>query len=171
MDPIMILLRIVHVFSGVFWVGGAVMTFGFLGPTAQATAPEGQRFMQHLIVRQRFSAFMGLASVLTVLAGAALYLRDSGGFQLVWIATGPGIVFTIGAISGFAVFIVGMFGIRPATERLSALGTQIGAGGRPPTEEQAAELGALNGRMSRLNHIHFWLLTIALLAMATARYF
>ena len=39
MDFYVILLRIVHIFAGVFWVGGMVLFFAFLEPTAKATAP------------------------------------------------------------------------------------------------------------------------------------
>jgi hypothetical protein len=170
-DIYMIVLRIVHIFSGVFWVGGGVLLFAFVEPAARATAPAGQKFMQQLMVRQRFNTFMAIVSLLTVLAGALLYLRDSAGLNMQWILTGSGLVFTFGALMGITVFFVGLFGIKPAADRLGALGGQIEAAGTPPTKDQVAELTFLNARMALYSRIDFVLLTLALLAMATARYF
>ncbi len=165
-----ILLRIVHIFAGVFWVGGGIFMVAYLEPTAKATALAGQRFMQYLMVQRRFSLSMGMASLLTVLAGATLYWRDSGGFQWAWITSPSGLGFTIGAGMGLAAFFIGSFVIKPTTDRLMALGRQIAATGQPPSAEQLAELNRLQARITTIERGDFILLTIALLAMATARY-
>ncbi len=170
MDLYVILLRVVHIFAGVFWVGGGVMLFAFLEPTAKATAPASQKFMQYLMTRQRLNAFLALVSLLTVLAGALLYWRDSGGLQSSWITTPTGVGFTLGAALGISVFIIGFFGIKPNADRLAALGAQIEAAGAPPSAGQVAELGRISQAMSRLSRVDFYLLTLALLMMATARY-
>ncbi len=46
-----ILLRIVHIFAGVFWVGGGIFMFAYIEPAVKATAPAGQKFMQYLTVQ------------------------------------------------------------------------------------------------------------------------
>jgi uncharacterized membrane protein len=170
MDIGLVLLRIVHIFAGVFWVGGGVLTFGYIEPAVKATAPESQKFMQYLLVQRRFSFAMGLASLLTVAAGALLYWRDSGGFQWSWITSAPGLGFSLGALVGIAVFFIGLLVIKPTAERLSALGQQIASAGQPPSIEQLAEMKRLQAKMSTISRWDFILLTIALLAMATARY-
>jgi uncharacterized membrane protein len=151
MDFYVILLCVVHIFAGVFWVGGLVLFFAFLEPTAKATAPSSQKLMQYLMTRQRFSSYTALISLLTVLAGALLYWRDSGGLQPAWIGTRTGIGFTLGAVFGISAFLVGFFGVRPATNRLAALGTQIEAAGVSPSTAQEAELTRINKVVSRLH--------------------
>ncbi len=170
MDLFTIVLRIVHIFAAVLWVGGGIVLVAFIEPTVKATAPAGQKFMQYFMVRRHYSTFMGIVSMLTVFAGALLYWKDSGGLQLAWITTPTGLGFTLGAVLGITMAIVGFTMIRPHADRLGALGAQIEAAGKPPTPAQLAELGALDKEMSRLNRLDFVLLSLALLAMATARY-
>ncbi len=38
MNIVMLILRLVHIFGGVFWVGAALMMGFFVSPTAGATA-------------------------------------------------------------------------------------------------------------------------------------
>ncbi len=50
MTTLVILLRLVHIFSGVFWVGGSAVSLLYLFPVANALGPDGAKFMQGLIV-------------------------------------------------------------------------------------------------------------------------
>lgn len=167
---LLILLRLVHIVAGVLWVGGAVIHTFFIEPTAKATAPESQKFIQYFMNRRHYSQFMGITSMLTVAAGAVLFWQASGGLQWSWLTSGPGIVYSLGAVHGIAVFILGMVMIKPRAERLGALGAAIGAAGGVPTPGQVAELRKLDGEMTRLGWADFVLLAVALATMATARY-
>jgi uncharacterized membrane protein len=170
MDLYTIVLRLIHIFAGVFWVGGVIVYVRFLEPAAKATAPAGQKFMQQLMQRQQFAFAMGGAGVLTVLAGILLYLKDSSGLQLAWITTPVGIGFTIGALLAIAALLVGFLGLTPRAARVAALGTQIESAGAPPTPQQVAEMSTLNQSISQLFRLNLILLSLALAAMATARY-
>ena len=111
MDIFLLVLRLVHVFSGVFWVGGALMMNFFIGPTIGATAQAGKQFAGHLILRTRFVTAMTSAAILTVLAGGFLYWRDSQGLTSLWMSAGSGIGYGIGGVSALIGFIFGaMFG-------------------------------------------------------------
>ena len=66
---LMIILRIIHIFSGVFWVGVSFFNIGFLLPTVQATGPEGQKVMQHLTQQTRFTMVVYTAATLNLLSG------------------------------------------------------------------------------------------------------
>jgi multisubunit Na+/H+ antiporter MnhC subunit len=170
MDIYVIVLRIVHIFAGVFWVGAAWMIAGFLNPTAAQTGPAGQPYMQKLF-QGRLSMVISAAAGLNVLAGALLYWKDSAGFNLVWIGTPTGIGFTSGAVFAIIAFVIGFGVTRPASEKMSALGAAIQAGGKPPTPEQAAAMQAV---VARLNQAALWtaiLVAVALFFMATARYY
>ena len=171
MDIYLILfLRIVHIVAGVCWVGGAIIHTVFIEPSVKATAPDSGKFMQYLMGQRRFSLFMNVSSGLTVLAGALLYWRASGGFQWPWVQSGPGLVFTIGSVVGIAVYFLGLFMIKPRVDRLGALGQAIAAAGGPPSPAQVAELQKIDKEMSLIGRVDFAMLAIALLTMATARY-
>ena len=97
MNGLVILLRLIHIISGVFWVGGGLVFFFFIGPTLGATAEAGQKFVQHLMTQTRFTAVVTVSAILTVLAGATLYWIDSDGLSSAWMHSGAGLGFGIGA--------------------------------------------------------------------------
>jgi uncharacterized membrane protein len=165
-----LLLRIIHIFGGVLWVGAAILYFGFIEPTIKSIGPAGGQFMQHFIERQKYSVYMSIVSILTVVSGVPLYLFASGGLQLRWIQSGPGSVFTIGSVVAILVFFMGFLMIKPRAERMGALSKEIGMSGGAPNPAQAAELHKLDGELSKIGRIEFVLLSISMLTMATARY-
>jgi uncharacterized membrane protein len=170
MDGLLIALRLIHISAGVFWVGAAALYLGFIEPTAKATAPESGKFMQYFMVQRRYSMAMSVATTLTVVSGAWLYWRTSGGFQWAWLSSGPGLGFGLGAIAALISYVVGAAVIGPTGNRISALGQAMHAAGGPPSAEQLAEMGAAQRKMSTVLRYDFVLLTVALFAMATARY-
>jgi hypothetical protein len=167
---LLILLRIVHVVAGILWGGAAVYYLFFIKPSVKAIGPAGPQFMQNLTERRKLPLFMIGTSLLTVLAGGILYWFSSGGFSAMWISSGPGIGFTIGSVAGLVAFLVGNFGIGPTAAQMGALGQQIGASGGKPTPEQIHTLQVLEKKLSRAELIDFVMLVIAMLTMATARY-
>lgn len=164
------LMRVVHIFAGVLWVGAAFLFLFFINPSVKATAPGGQKFLQHFIVRRKYPTFMAVVANLTVLAGVVLFWRDASGDLLGWVQTGPGLGFTIGSVAAIAVIPLGIFFLGPLTERIGKLGEQIEAAGGPPNPDQLNELQRLDHRLHRLEWIDFILLAISLVTMATARY-
>jgi hypothetical protein len=109
-------------------------------------------------------------SLLTVLAGGALFWFISGGLNLSWAATGPGLGFTLGSLAALVAFLLGSFGIGPTAGKISALGGQIATSGNGPTPEQGLKMQTLEKKMTNLENVEFVMLVIALLTMATARY-
>ncbi len=167
----MIVLRLIHIFSGVFWVGSLLVIVGFLQPAAALAGADGGRFMQSLYNRTRFGPVQGIAGALTVLSGLAMYLRDSAGLQIAWITSPSGLVLTIGGLAGILAGVVGGAMAGPAGARMAALTKQIQGSGAAPTAAQMTEMQALQ---KRVNQVTLWttlLLVLALAAMATARYF
>ncbi len=163
-------LRIVHILAGSLWVGGAVAYFAFVGPSVKASGPAGGQFMQQFIERRKYPIYMTIASALTILAGAPLYLFASRGLQLSWITSGSGIVFSIGSVVAIVVFFLGTLMIMPRAQRMGVLGKEIGMAGGPPSAAQAAELQQLDRELAQIELADFVLLMIATLTMATARY-
>jgi uncharacterized membrane protein len=166
----LVLLRLVHILGAVFWVGAAYVMFLFVQPTAQATAPESQRFMLHLLGKRHLTEAVLAAALLTGGAGALLYLRDSGGLRLEWMTQPQGLGFTIGGVAGGVALLLFLFGGYPAGRRLVDIGRRVQAEGRPPTEPEARALMAAQQRLRWIGVVNLVLLGIAAVAMATARY-
>ncbi len=164
------LVRVVHIFAGVLWVGAAFLFLFFIGPGVKATAPEGQKFLQHFLIRQKYPMFMTLVSMLTVIAGAILVWRDAGGDLIAWIQTGPGLGFAIGSVAAIVVVPMGILLMSPRGKRIGQLGAQIEAAGGPPNPDLLAELQKLDKELHTLEWIDFILLAISMVTMATARY-
>lgn len=168
---LLIVLRFVHVISSFCWAGGAVINYLFVEPTARDLAPDGTKFVQHLVSKRKFSIFMAINSTLTVASGALLLWQLTRGQFSAYVQTGPGLGFAIGSMVGIAVYLVGMFGIKPRADQLGKIGSQVQAAGGPPTPEQATQLQKLVKEMSSLSRIDFWLVALSLALMATSRYF
>lgn len=164
------LLRVVHVFGAALWVGAAVLYLFYIGPSVKATAPGGMQFLQYFIARKKYPQYMGIIATLTVLSGAVLYWRDFGGSLSTVLSSGFGLGITIGTVASIIVYILGMVAISPRGERLGVLGGQIQASGGPPTPEQVAEMQKLEKELHTLEWVDFILLAIAMVTMATARY-
>jgi uncharacterized membrane protein len=166
MNYYVIALRLVHIISGVFWVGASLVMFFFVGPTLGATAEAGQKFAQHLMTKTRFTAVITVSAILTVLAGYALYWRDSDGFSSTWLHTGQGLGFGVGALFALIGLVFGII-VGNSNGALAKLGLQIQG---KPTPEQMAQIGALRKRLSLVSPINAYSLIIALLLMAISRY-
>lgn len=170
MNTYILLLRTIHIFAGVLWVGSAIFYLLFVEPTVKAVGAAGPAFMQTLIERRRYPLFMNLVSALAILAGILLYWTTSGGLRLSWVRTGPGLGFTLGSVVALVVYAIGFFMLKPRSERLGQLGQEIGRAGGPPSAAQTSELHKLNEELAAIGRVDALLLTISLVAMATARY-
>jgi len=166
MNYFVLFLRLVHIVSGIFWVGSGLAFFFFVGPTLGATAEAGQKFAQHLMTKTRFTAVVTTSAILTVLAGFILYWRDSHGLTSDWMHSGPGLGFAVGAFFGLLGLIFGMM-VGMSNGALAKIGTQIQG---KPTPEQLEQIGKLRKRLAVVGPINAYSLIIAALLMAIARY-
>lgn len=169
MDFYVIILRIFHILSGAMWAGASFALTWFVAPAVAAVGPDGGKVVRELVLRTRWVAVISSVAGLTVLSGLLLYWRDSGGLRIAWITTGTGIMFTIGGIAGLVAMFFGTQ-VGMTSSKLANLGERIAQAGGPPSPEEGAELGRLQGRMQSLGSMTAIALVIALLAMASARY-
>jgi len=163
----MLMLRLTHIFVGVFWVGATLAMYFYSGPASATSAEAGQQATPHRMIRTRLSKAMNVAGILTVLAGYSMYWLDSDGFNSAWTHSGPGIGFAIGGVSGLFGLIFRILANRNMTI-LSRLAAEIRG---QPTQEQTQKLNSLQRNQARLDRLNIWALIIAVLFMATARYF
>jgi putative copper export protein len=128
MDTLMVIMRIIHIFAGVFWVGSTFLVLGFIEPTVAATGESGRQFMSYLGMKTRFSPVMALAGTLSLLSGLVMYyiifdVSTNG------LSSGYGLSLTIGAIAGIIALIAGFdFQSRSAIE-MKAVAAEMEAAG------------------------------------------
>ncbi len=163
---LVIILRLLHILGGVFWVGGALATNFFVGPTIGATGDAGKQFAGHLMSRTRFTAAMTGGAIVTVIAGFLLYGIDSAWFSSAWRSSGPGIGFAIGALFALVGLVTGMMNGKN-NKAMGRIGAQIQ--GRP-TSEQAAILAAISKQQAWVVPVNSYSLLLAVFFMAIARY-
>lgn len=170
MDEYMVILRLIHIFSGIAWVGSAWFITFLLSPAVRALGQDGQVFMRGFMKKSPVPLVMISSSLLTTVSGLLLYYRVSDGFSSDWMGSTAGVVLTIGSLAGFGEFLFGNAVVGPTTKNLGVLGGEIERQGGPPTEEQMARLHVLQGRMHIADRVSTILLVIAVVGMAGARY-
>jgi uncharacterized membrane protein len=170
MDIVVLILRLLHIFGGIFWVGASFMLVGFLSPVVQASGQAGGQVMQRLMTGSRFNSIFGLAGVVTMLAGVLLYWRTSGGVQLTWITTAPGLALTIGGLAGIAAGVIGGGVAGPTAQKIGQFSAQLSRNQGAPSEAQLTELRGLQQKMQRAQRLSVGLMIIAVAGMAVARY-
>jgi uncharacterized membrane protein len=169
-NAITLLLRLIHILAGIFWVGVAFLMAGFLIPTVRETGEAGGRFMQHLMLRRRLPVFMGIAMLLTILSGFTMYGRLVAATNGAWAGTRPGMAYGIGGLAAVLGAVLGMSIAGSAGRRMAAIGQSIAQAGKPPSAEQQADMKRLQGRMSLGAGLTAGLLAVAAGAMAIGRY-
>ena len=170
-DASMVVLRIVHIATGVIWVGSLFVIVVFVQPSAAALGPVGAPFMAELR-RRRFVDVVFIDAVLTVIAGSILYWHDWHTFASFsdWLGSNFGAALTVGALLAISGLGVAASVTRPTIGRLVALGRQVAETGGPPPPETAAQIGALQHRLVVAERVSFSLVLLAVVAMASARY-
>ncbi len=166
MDLFMVILRLIHIFAGIVWVGAGFFMFLIVIPT-MAKMRNGQ-VMQNIMTHSRYSMIMGASAGLTVLAGILLYGRV---YSSDWLSTAPGIVLTIGAVAGILAAGHGGAVLSRLQAEQMKLSQAIAAQNGPPNEAHQAEMAALQQKMQLHVRISLILLVIAVVGMSSWRYF
>ncbi len=167
MDYLIIVLRLIHILSGVFWVGSAVFSGFFVFPAVDATGEAGKKFLEYMVAKAKVAARISVAAVLTVLAGGWLYWIDSAGFTSNWTSAGPGWGFGIGGVLGLIGAVTGGVGSK---DRATFTKLIAGIPDGKPTKEQMDQIQKLQAQSNRWGLISNFALILALACMATARY-
>jgi uncharacterized membrane protein len=166
----MLVLRVIHIFGGAFWVGAMLFTVFFLEPSVREAGPDGAKVMQG-VMRRKFLVIMPVVALLTILAGVGLLEQVSGGFHPDWMSSPTGIALSIGAAMAILAFLIGFLVVRPSVAKLGPLMAQ--AAQTPDAAAKGALLAQaqlLQGRMRVASRVVVLLLTITVVTMAVARY-
>ena len=138
MDTYMVVLRIVHILAGVFWVGAAFTTILFLQPTAREIGPAAGPFMAHLAGKKRLVDWVLRAAGLTVLGGPPDVLARVRRTR--WRLDRLGardLAHDRSALRDRRVLDSALSVVRPTIMATLAIGREVAASGGAPTPEQA----------------------------------
>ena len=110
-----LILRLIHIGAGAFWVGSVFTFFLFVQPAAAAVGPDAMKFTYRLLHHQRLGVAILSAAVVTVLAGASLLVITSNGLDPDVLFSESRIGFTIGGVIAILTLGVGGLYVFPRT--------------------------------------------------------
>lgn len=166
----LLILRLVHIFGGIFWVGSLFFTSFFLIPAIGSSPAIAGQVMAGL-QRRRLFTLLPIVALLTIASGLRLLSFASAGFAGAYFSTPPGRTFALSAIAAIVAFLVSLLVSRPGFVRVGRLGaslaTAMDEGARQRITE---EMQRLTRRVTIANASVVMLLVFAAAGMAIARY-
>ncbi len=162
MNILTLVLRLIHILAGVFWVGTAWMITLYIVPAAGAAGDAGQQFMRQLMGKTNLQKILTTSAISTVVAGTILYIRNPP----TWFGSNAGIGFGIGAVFAFVGFVFGML-IGRNNGAMMQLGAQIKG---QPAADQIAQMQVFQKRQRLYSTINIYTLLIAVIFMSISRY-
>ena len=160
-----LVLRLIHVLGGIFWVGSGIFSGMFLMPALMKSGPAAGQVMAALQERKLF-VVLPIVATLTILSGARLMWITSGGFSASYFSSGTGMTFSGAAVCAIVAFLLSLLIVRPASARATAL--MSGAAQASP--ETMAQVQRLRARAGSVSVVVYWLLIASAAGMAVARY-
>src|SRR5437867_12142632 len=103
----MVVLRLIHILSGIFWVGTTFFLVGFLQPVVAQSGPEGGRFAQRLMSEIRFQAAMSVAAGVRTLWRVGSCGRVSAGLHQAWVSLRTGLALAQGGLGAISAVVGG----------------------------------------------------------------
>lgn len=165
-----LLLRLVHIGAGAFWVGSVFTFFLFVQPTGAALGPDATKFTYHLIHHRRLPIVILASAITTVIAGLTLLVITSNGLDPDLLFSESRLGFTVGGLAAILTLGVGALYVFPRTRIVERTVGRMLAEGRPPTPEEGQVLARAGAESRRAGWFVLAGLAIAVLSMATARY-
>jgi hypothetical protein len=167
-----LLFRLIHVTAGVWWAGSVFLFVVFVQRSAAAIAPAGAPFMMELVGKRKLPTRLLELAGATIAAGLVLYWIDWHDRASLddFAMQGFGLGITLGALSAITAFVVGLFGTHPTAKKFMALAGEAAASGAPPSPEVGKQMQQLQAKLAFYAKFNLAFVTIAVVCMATARY-
>ena len=167
---LIVILRLLHITFGMFWVGSAVTTSFLTLPTVRATGPVGGQFFGEFMRRTGYHNLMLIAGLVTIATGLALYWDFYLGLTWNLSRPGPETIFGLGGLVAIIVAVAANTFIPSVSKRLAAIGGRIQTLGGAPAPELLAERNRLSLRLAHIGMANASLLVVAVALMAVGRY-
>ena len=165
----LLVLRVVHVLGGIFWVGSALFTTLFLAPAVMASGPAAGQIFASLQKRGLMTVlFWG--ALLTIASGLRLLWIVSGGFSTAYLETPAGRTFTVAGGAAIVAFLIAALVSRPAGMRMGRIGAMMATAPAEQRDTLAAEMESLRRRNAMASAAVAMLLVLSAAGMAVARY-
>jgi len=165
-----IFLRLIHILTGVVWVGGMTLMALLIMPVLAGAGPAAGPVMSG-INQKKFPVIMPIIALLTILSGLRLMMIDSANFGAGYFGSPVGRTFATAGTLAIIAFLFGVSIVRPAMMKALALGQQMAGAADDATRSRiTAEMTAVRKRGATGNMIVLVLLLLAATGMAVARY-
>ena len=166
----LLVLRLIHIFGGIFWVGSMFLTTFFLTPAVRASPSVAGQVMAGLQTR-RFFVVLPTVALITIASGIRLLYLASAGFAESYLSTATGRAFSVGGVAAIVAFLLAMLVSRPGFVRIGQLAATLSTLTDESEKQRATvEMQRLSGRVGIANSFVVLMLVIAAAGMAVARY-
>ena len=165
----LLVLRVVHVMGGIFWVGGMMWMAFFLMPTMAAAGPAAGPVIAGLQQRKLF-VWLPVVAIATMLAGIRLMMIQSANFSAIYFSTPMGRTYLAAGSMAILAFAIGLTVNRPAMNRIPAITAAMPSADESSRAQMQAEMATLRKRSGVMTKVVTWLLIGAAVGMSVARY-
>jgi uncharacterized membrane protein len=162
-------LRLIHILGGIFWLGSGLFTTFFLMPALTASGPAAAQVMSGLQQRRLFNV-LPIVALLTIASGLRLMWITSAGFAPAYFASGTGRTFVWSGAAAILGFLSSVVVARPATVRAMKLAASLGTAPDSAREAITARLARLRRIATIASIVAVALVGLAAAGMAVARY-
>lgn len=164
----LLVLRLIHIGCGMFWVGAGLFSTFFLAPALQAAGPSAAGAVMGSFQKRHMFTVMPVVATLTILSGARLMWIVSSASPD-WFRHAPGHTYSVSGALAILAFLLGIFVGRPAMVRAGKLAQSTASDGTTK-EKLAAEIAKLQKRGAMATGVATAFLVLATAGMAIARY-
>jgi uncharacterized membrane protein len=170
MSALFLLMRLLHVVLGVFWVGTLIFVATLLMPSVRDTGPDGGKVM-FALMKRGYMSVIPVVALVTLLSGFWLYWQDMLAGGDTWAGSMSARIFGAGGLAALVAFGIGISVVRPNAVKLSAIMESLQS--TPEGPARAALMAEMNGPRAKMAAATPWaagLLAVATACMAVARY-
>jgi len=165
----LLVLRLVHILCGIFWVGSGLFTGLFLFPALATPGIQPGPVVNALRERGLMTA-LPITALLTIGSGLRLMALTSAGFSSAWFATSTGRAYAAAGAASVVAFLISLLIARPAAVKAAQLGGSLANAPENQRATLGAQLASLRRRNAVSSAIVLALLIFAAAGMSVARY-
>lgn len=164
----LVILRIIHIVGGIFWVGSGLFSAFFLGPALLKAGPAAASQIMGALQQRKLFTWMPAVALLVILSGVRLLTIVSAG-NPGWFSSRSGQTYSISGALAVIAFMVSLAVSRPAMAKAGKL-TVAAASDETSRKLIAEEVKKLQKRSGISGAIAVTLLLLSAVGMAIARY-
>src|SRR5215210_4337928 len=112
----LLVLRLIHILGGIFWVGSMFFSTFFLAPVLRASPSVAGHVMTGL-QKQRLFLVLPTVALITIASGIRLLFLASAGFSESYLSTATGRTFSASAVAAIIAFLLSILVSRPGFVR------------------------------------------------------